>query len=88
VHPALLRRHPALQSTVIDIENVCVAGREIAEEAGLSDRIRDALNPNGRLILIDQFAPEPGIAPPSRLNWAFLGALQNPRRWASPWRYR
>lgn len=116
---ALLRRHPALQSTVIDIENVCVAGREIADEAGLSDRIsyrpldyvRDplpagfdaaifcdtgpytpelfakihgALTPGGRLILIDQFSPEPGIAPPSRLNWAFLGALQNPQATGFP----
>lgn len=36
---ALLRKHPALTSTVVDIENVCVAGREIAEEEGLSDRI-------------------------------------------------
>jgi len=36
---ALLRKYPALTSTVVDIENVCTAGREIAEEAGLSDRI-------------------------------------------------
>ena len=36
---ALLRKYPALTSTVVDIENVCVAGREIAEELGYSDRI-------------------------------------------------
>ena len=36
---ALLRKHPALTSTVVDIENVCVAGREIAHEEGLADRI-------------------------------------------------
>ncbi|MGW8145121.1 MAG: methyltransferase, partial [Anaerolineales bacterium] len=36
---ALLRKYPALTSTVLDIENVCVAGREIAEEKGYSDRI-------------------------------------------------
>jgi len=36
---ALLREYPALTSTVVDIENVCIAGREIAEEEGFSDRI-------------------------------------------------
>jgi SAM-dependent methyltransferase len=36
---ALLRKYPALTSTVVDIENVCVAGREIVEEQGFSDRI-------------------------------------------------
>ncbi len=39
VSMALLRKYPALTSTVVDIENVCVAGRQIAEEEGLSDRI-------------------------------------------------
>jgi len=36
---ALLRKYPHLTSTVVDIENVCAAGREIAEEEGFSDRI-------------------------------------------------
>jgi SAM-dependent methyltransferase len=36
---ALLRKYPALTATVVDIENVCIAGREIAGEVGLSDRI-------------------------------------------------
>jgi len=36
---ALLRKHPDLKATVVDIENVCVAGREIAEENSLVDRI-------------------------------------------------
>lgn len=36
---ALLKKYPGLSSTVVDIENVCVAGREIAEEQGFSDRI-------------------------------------------------
>ena len=36
---ALLRKHPALTSTVVDIENVCVAGREIAMEQNLQDRL-------------------------------------------------
>jgi predicted TPR repeat methyltransferase len=36
---ALLRRHPELTATVVDLETVCVAGREIAAEHGHSDRI-------------------------------------------------
>ena len=36
---ALLRKYPALTSTVVDIEQVCVAGREIAQEEELSGRI-------------------------------------------------
>jgi SAM-dependent methyltransferase len=39
VSMALLRRYPTLTSTVVDIENVCVAGREIAKEEGFSGRI-------------------------------------------------
>jgi len=39
VSMALLRKYPALSATIVDIENVCIAGREIAEEEGLSDRI-------------------------------------------------
>jgi len=39
VSMALLRKYPALTSTVVDIENVCVAGREIVEQEGFSDRI-------------------------------------------------
>ena len=36
---ALLRKYPQLTVTVVDIENVCVAGREIAAEQGLAERI-------------------------------------------------
>lgn len=36
---AFLRKYPILTSTVVDIENVCIAGREIAAEQGFSDRI-------------------------------------------------
>jgi len=39
VSMALLRKYPQLTSTVVDIENVCRVGREIAQEQGLSDRI-------------------------------------------------
>jgi SAM-dependent methyltransferase len=36
---ALLRRHPDLSATVVDIANVCAAGREIAAENGMEERI-------------------------------------------------
>jgi SAM-dependent methyltransferase len=36
---ALLRKYPKLTSTVVDIENVCVAGQEIVKEQGFSERI-------------------------------------------------
>lgn len=39
VSMALLRKYPSLKSTVVDIENVCAAGREIVAEQGFSDRI-------------------------------------------------
>jgi C-methyltransferase len=39
VSMALLRQHAELLATVVDIENVCIAGREIADETGLADRI-------------------------------------------------
>jgi SAM-dependent methyltransferase len=39
VSMALLRKYPKLTSTVVDIENVCAARREIAEEKGFADRI-------------------------------------------------
>jgi len=110
---ALLDRFPGLRATVVDLDNVCPAGQEIARERGLSDRItyrvldyvqedlpkgfdrilccdtgpytvdlfekvRAALTPGGRLILVDQFSPAPGIAAVPRLTWAFLGSLENP----------
>jgi predicted nicotinamide N-methyase len=39
VSMALVRKYPDLNATVVDIENVCIAGREIAAENLLSDRI-------------------------------------------------
>jgi cyclopropane fatty-acyl-phospholipid synthase-like methyltransferase len=39
VSMALLRKYPALTSTVVDIENVCTVGRQIAAEQDLSGRI-------------------------------------------------
>jgi len=39
VSMALLRKYPVLTSTIVDIENVCIAGHDIADEQGFSDRI-------------------------------------------------
>jgi ubiquinone/menaquinone biosynthesis C-methylase UbiE len=39
VSMALVRRYPTLKSVVVDVENVCITGREIVEENQLSDRI-------------------------------------------------
>lgn len=110
---ALLRRYPHLTAVVVDIANVCAAGREIAAENSMADRItyqaadylhdklpsgfdmvlecdagpydetlfgriRAALEPGGRLVLVDQFAPTGTVAPPSWLHWAFLASLENP----------
>ncbi len=36
---ALLRKHDELVSTVVDMEPVCEAGRQIAEEVGMSERV-------------------------------------------------
>lgn len=36
---ALARRYPRMAFTVVDIPNVCAAGRELAEENGLEERI-------------------------------------------------
>jgi len=39
VSMALVRKYPNLKSVVVDVENVCITGREIVEENQLSDRI-------------------------------------------------
>jgi len=112
---ALLRRQADLTAMVVDIANVCAAGREIAREESMEDRLtyqvadfvhdelpsgfdmildcdvgaysremlprlRAALNPGGRLVIVDQFAQEQGLAPETMPypHWAFLGSLENP----------
>lgn len=111
---ALLRRYPDLTGVVVDIANVCAAGRRIAQEQSMEtrltyyvadflrdelpsgcdlilecdvgeysepmlQRIRAALEPGGRLVIVDQFAAEPGIAPDTapRPVWAFLASLES-----------
>lgn len=39
VSMALLRKYPDLTATIVDLENVCLVGREIVEENGLADRL-------------------------------------------------
>jgi SAM-dependent methyltransferase len=112
VSMALLRRYPQLTAVVVDIANVCAAGREIAMENSMEDRItycvadylrdelpsgfgmvlecdvgpysealfrkiRAALNPGGRLVIVDQFAPTEGVAPSAWVYWAFMASLEN-----------
>jgi len=111
---ALLSLNPAVTSTIVDIQNVCDAGREIIDGFESADRInhypadilkddlpkgfdlilecdvgvyrkalfsklRDCLNPGGRLVIVDHFASEKGAVPPGRpLAWGFIGSLANP----------
>ena len=113
VSMALLRRNAKLNAIVVDIPNVCSAGRELAVENSIEDRlifhpadfihdklptgfdmvlecdvgvyseklfkkVRKSLNPSGRYVIIDQFAPVKGMAPPSRISWALQGSLRDP----------
>lgn len=41
-------------------------------------KVRAALNPGGRLVIVDYFAPAEGVAPRSRLHWAFEGSMHDP----------
>ncbi len=110
---ALLRKREDLTSVVVDVENVCQAGRQIAAENGLTTRVTylaadlehdtlptgfdmvllcdvgsfgdtlfrriyDVLNPQGRLVIVDKFAPSRNSPPPSRLLAAFLHSLESP----------
>jgi cyclopropane fatty-acyl-phospholipid synthase-like methyltransferase len=110
---ALLRKQPEITALVVDVENVCKIGQEIAAANGLDTRItylaydfikddlptgfdmallcdtgasndvlfhkiHAALNPNGRLILVEQFAPKQDRVAPSHLVWTFLSSLEFP----------
>ena len=43
-------------------------------------KIYDVLNPKGRLVIVDKFAPSKTSAPPSRLLSAFLTSLESPEQ--------
>jgi SAM-dependent methyltransferase len=111
---AILARNPDVSATIVDIETVCDAGREIVDTLPTADRIdhhpadiltddlpkgfdlilecdvalyqkdlfrklRSCLNPGGRLVIVDHFAPEKGVVPPGRpLAWGFLWSLAIP----------
>ncbi len=110
---ALLRKCDELTCVVVDVESVCRAGRAIASENKLENRItylaadflkddlpagfdlvmlcdvgsfseilfrriHDVLNLNGRLVIVDKFAPSSTSAPPSRLLSAFQTSLESP----------
>ena len=110
---ALLRKKHDLTAVVVDFENVCQAGREIASENKLEKRItyvatdfleddlptgfdmvmlcdvgsfseplfrkiHNVLNPKGRLVIVDKFAPGRTSPAPSRLPSAFLDSLEHP----------
>lgn len=111
---ALVRKYPEMISVVVDVENVCRAGRVIAQDNGLEKRVSylaadflqddlptgfdrvllcdsgplretlfrkiyDLLNPDGRLVIVDQFAPNQTTPAPSRVVWTFLSSLENPQ---------
>ncbi len=113
VSMALLLRNAHLSSVVVDIPNVCRAGRELAAENSIEDRLTfhpadfihdklptgfemviecdvgvyteelfkkviESLSPGGRYIIIDQFAPEIGVAPSSRISWALQDSIIDP----------
>ncbi len=110
---AVARRYPGVSAVVVDVPNVCEAGRELAAENGLdarvtyhpadftSDtlpspfdlavmcdvgvhsqdvfkRVAAALAPAGKFILVDVFAPAPGVAPASRAHWALERSMFDP----------
>ena len=39
--------------------------------------VRESLNSGGRFVIVDQLAPEEGVAPAARLHWALEGSLRD-----------
>jgi SAM-dependent methyltransferase len=109
----LLREEPQLQAVVVDIDNVCVAGREIAATTPVVDRIAyhaanffsdplpggfdvitqcdlgifdaelwtraaGALNPGGRLVIVDRWFEQAAYDTPGRLNYLLRKSLDDP----------
>jgi cyclopropane fatty-acyl-phospholipid synthase-like methyltransferase len=44
----------------------------------LFHKVWNALNLGGRFLIVDQLSPAPGVAPFSRLHWAFQNSLEDP----------
>lgn len=58
-----------------DLAMMCDVG---PQNVGIFRKINAALNDNGRLVIVDKFAPDRNTAVPSRLVWSMLGSLQRP----------
>jgi SAM-dependent methyltransferase len=58
-----------------DMVMLCDTG---ASSDALFHKIHAALNPNGRLVLVEQFAPKQDRVAPSHLVWTFLSSLEFP----------
>lgn len=63
--------------TGFDMVMLCDTG---ASNDVLFHKIRAALNPNGRLVLVEQFAPKQDRVAASHLAWAFLSSLEFPNQ--------
>jgi len=61
--------------TGFDMAMLCDVG---VFSAILLHKIHAVLNPKGRLVIVDKFAPGKTTAPPSRLGSAFLASLEYP----------
>jgi predicted O-methyltransferase YrrM len=61
--------------TGFDVVLLCDAG---PHSEAFFRKIRAALNPGGRLVIVGQFGTAEGIAPASWLYWAFQAALEDP----------
>jgi len=44
----------------------------------LFHKVWAALDPGGYFVIVDQLSPAEGVAPPSRIHWAFQGSLVDP----------
>jgi SAM-dependent methyltransferase len=109
----LLRKDPQLRAVVVDIDNVCVAGRAIAASTPVADRVSyhaanfftdplpggfdvitqcdlgifdeglwskaaGALNPGGRLVIVDRWFEQEAYDTPGRLNYLLRKSLDDP----------
>lgn len=72
-HPADFRRDEIPSGFDIVLE--CDVG---VHNEPLFRKVRAALNPGGRLVIVDRFAPVQGAAPVSRLHWTFRDSLADP----------
>jgi SAM-dependent methyltransferase len=62
-----------------DMVMLCDVGLDVGLQGEvLLHKIHGALNPNGRLVVVDKFAPTRTDPPPSRLSGVFLGSLEFP----------